>query len=69
MYDPIDFLLYQTGSGIVYSVFQKGSNVVRPSGTSAKFAIRLNEFRLCAGLNYATCFVPYDSRLCCLVQA
>ena len=30
------------------------ANVVRYSGTSAQFAIRLNGIRLCAGLNYAS---------------
>ena len=41
-------------SGIVYSYTKALANVVRPSGTSEQFAIRLNGIRLCTGLNYAS---------------
>ena len=46
----------------VAKCIHEGFNVVRPSDTSAQFAIRLNGIILCAVLNYIS-FCAYYSRL------
>ena len=42
------------------------NNVIRPSGISAQFTIRLNGIKLCAGLNYASfCTVLFSIMQLC----